>query len=232
MLLHNLFHIVYNTNSFTASNKNITTDYPYNFTAVNGQTLQKGNSWWPEYISAVNNIEADNTIFSNGNVEYVAGESITLKNGFTVEAGASFTASVDPDYLNVIDYRRLQYDNLCSSDKSMLSEKSKSDNHENYEDNRYYESSDATEDVYESPGLLVFPNPSNGRFTILIDNKRNSEDAYSIKILDIAGKVILNENEVKNRMISVNLENIENGFYMVHVLNRNSISTEKLIIQR
>lgn len=62
----------------------------------------------------------------------------------------------------------------------------------------------------ESNALSVYPNPSNGRFTINID-----KPVGQIEIFDISGKLMLRDNEVNDKFLDVNLAS---GIYLIKAM--------------
>lgn len=62
----------------------------------------------------------------------------------------------------------------------------------------------------ESNALSVYPNPSNGRFTINIDKPLGQ-----IEIFDISGKLMLRDNEVNDKFLNVNLAS---GIYLIKAM--------------
>lgn len=62
----------------------------------------------------------------------------------------------------------------------------------------------------ESNALSVYPNPSNGRFTINID-----KPVGQIEIFDISGKLMLRDNEVYDKFLNVNLAS---GIYLIKAM--------------
>jgi len=70
--------------------------------------------------------------------------------------------------------------------------------------------------------ITVYPNPSNGIFTI------NAKDEYNIIITDISGRQIKNL-KINNGSINVNLTNQSSGIYFVRYSNNKNIGTVKII---
>ncbi len=81
--------------------------------------------------------------------------------------------------------------------------------------------------------LDVFPNPSEGSFTINVEYKNNIEKA-TIRIYNYEGKVILNESVYcnSNKFVKqINLQNIVSGNYIVVFKNAEKEISTKLIIK-
>lgn len=78
-----------------------------------------------------------------------------------------------------------------------------------------------TNEVSTEP-ISIYPNPSNGQFTI------QSKDSYKVEILNVAGKL------VDNRMISGTTQiqkNLPPGVYFIKLTNEKGTTVKKLIIR-
>jgi PKD repeat protein len=76
--------------------------------------------------------------------------------------------------------------------------------------------------------LRVYPNPSNGKFTIEIPGNFASE-SNSIQIMDVAGKVVFMENGLANNTIALN--GIPKGIYFIKLITAQGLFTEKIVVQ-
>ncbi len=72
--------------------------------------------------------------------------------------------------------------------------------------------------------ISIYPNPSNGKFTLETDNYQNA--AY--EILDLNGKIV-SSSKLNNRTKEVNLD-VANGIYWVRIINKDGVQTKKLVI--
>ncbi len=80
--------------------------------------------------------------------------------------------------------------------------------------------------------VSVYPNPTNGEFTLSINNANFSN--ITISIVDIHGKVVYNEMNVtiaQDFIKQINVSDLARGVYFVKLNNGSDISTQKLIIQ-
>ena len=79
--------------------------------------------------------------------------------------------------------------------------------------------------------FVVYPNPTQGRFTISLNENIIPEDfeSCSVKIVDITGKTVL-KNEICNVEQSINLFNIDKGLYFIEVLISGAQRQTKKII--
>ncbi len=78
-----------------------------------------------------------------------------------------------------------------------------------------------------SLGCSIYPNPSNGNFTVSISNS-NDEREITIDIYDIAGKLV-KKIENANPTTSINLAE-KSGFYIVKITNGSLYHTQQIIV--
>ena len=72
--------------------------------------------------------------------------------------------------------------------------------------------------------LQIFPNPSNGNFTI------SSSDLDDVKVFDALGILVFNET-VSNNSINVSTSNLTSGVYFVQVTENGNSSTSRIIVK-
>jgi hypothetical protein len=80
--------------------------------------------------------------------------------------------------------------------------------------------------------LRVFPNPSNGEFTIGFDS-RSSNDV-KIDVYDLSGRAVYNEtfiNAASQFRQSVNLGNMQPGIYVVRISEGDNMTSHKIVIE-
>ncbi|MCP2027904.1 endonuclease I [Flavobacterium sp. HSC-32F16] len=83
------------------------------------------------------------------------------------------------------------------------------------------------EEVVElSDEIVVFPNPSNGVFNVVLDN---SDDAYSIEILSFSGQKVFEKRNTTDAVISVN--HLSSGIYMLKITNDSKTVIKKIVIK-
>lgn len=80
----------------------------------------------------------------------------------------------------------------------------------------------------EANALLVAPNPSEGEFKVFLDNTKGTS---SIRITNITGQLILEQNNVSGENCIINLRNQSSGIYFMEVENNGKRSRSKLIKQ-
>jgi hypothetical protein len=82
--------------------------------------------------------------------------------------------------------------------------------------------------IDDNNGLTIFPNPSNGIFNIVLENKNNS--LSKIKIIDIFGKTVWNnERTLLNGINAINV-NLSKGNYILLIEENDRLTTKKIII--
>ena len=74
--------------------------------------------------------------------------------------------------------------------------------------------------------ISIYPNPSNGNFTVV-----SSEDV-NIEILEMSGKLLKEVSVKSNQEQAINLDNVTAGVYLIRVFNQNSSSTQRIVIAK
>ncbi len=76
--------------------------------------------------------------------------------------------------------------------------------------------------------FTVYPNPANGYIKLTSENIIND-----VKVIDIAGKVLLNNYGVSNTKVEINTNELPGGIYFIHVNdNTGNSSTKRIVIVR
>jgi hypothetical protein len=147
------------------------------------------------------------TVEDDANVWWTAGDYLEFTSGFTVEEGATFTAEIKP----------------CSG---FVRQKNDSSNI-GEESTKYFP------DSLKSKSPVIFPNPSNGRFTLNINESSKAETKeggpFSISIMNIYGEYIYHS--ANNNDSVIDISNQSKGIYFLKIENRNKIITEKVVVQ-
>jgi hypothetical protein len=83
-------------------------------------------------------------------------------------------------------------------------------------------------DEFETSNFSIFPNPSEGLFTI----KTKTAEAFDIAIYDVSGKLILKRNKVtpNNQHYQLDMSGYSAGMYFLNMSNGTSDITKKLIL--
>jgi hypothetical protein len=74
--------------------------------------------------------------------------------------------------------------------------------------------------------ITIYPNPANESLSI----SHKTIDALSIKILDLAGRILSTLTTSGTNMI--NTSNLDNGVYLVEITTGEKKSVKKIVIQR
>ncbi len=77
-------------------------------------------------------------------------------------------------------------------------------------------------------GIAVFPNPSNGMFTLASNNK--PDEICKVNIYDLMGKLI-DQFEWNGENVIINLTNSAKGVYIMKVGNKNGLEVKKIIVR-
>ena len=71
----------------------------------------------------------------------------------------------------------------------------------------------------------IYPNPSNGQFTIMLNSKQN----LSVSVIDLQGRILWNKSATNSASIIVD-ENLPSGVYFVQLKSNQKTATYKLVI--
>jgi hypothetical protein len=94
------------------------------------------------------------------------------------------------------------------------------------------EGPEAIDEIIESNSVTLFPNPSNGAFTVQL-NASKSEEVY-VELIDISGRVVYNDVvscSVGKNNIAIDLNELPVGVYQVNLKVENNVISRKLIIE-
>lgn len=70
----------------------------------------------------------------------------------------------------------------------------------------------------------IYPNPSNGIFTLNFDN----QEAYSVDVISTLGKIVYSKTNISDNVI--NISNLQTGVYLLKVTHKDQIKTKNIII--
>ncbi|HXD94654.1 MAG TPA: T9SS type A sorting domain-containing protein, partial [Bacteroidia bacterium] len=74
--------------------------------------------------------------------------------------------------------------------------------------------------------ITLYPNPNNGNFVI----ETNQTDKQTLQILDVTGKLILQQ--TINGKTTIDASSLDNGIYFVQINTSQGLFTKKIIVQR
>ena len=89
----------------------------------------------------------------------------------------------------------------------------------------------ATEEIQSPTAITVFPNPSNGKFQVIL----TTEDVknYDVEIFNILGVSVFSKSKEDMQAINeVNLTDKEGGVYLLRIRDGLNVYTRKIVIQR
>ena len=72
--------------------------------------------------------------------------------------------------------------------------------------------------------ITTYPNPFTDHITI----QTGSEDVSDVKILDMNGKIVFQENGVQSGT-QLNLPDLETGIYLLHICTNSITKTERIV---
>ncbi len=75
--------------------------------------------------------------------------------------------------------------------------------------------------------VSIFPNPVNDKLTINFGNY-SDDGQVKIRINDISGKTVLEQNALKNPEI-IDLSSLKKGVYLINIISKSEVSTVKLL---
>jgi hypothetical protein len=78
---------------------------------------------------------------------------------------------------------------------------------------------------FESNGIILYPNPSNGIVKI---NFPNADDKYTVQVFSVIGQKVFEEHYDNNNTALLN--GLERGIYVVKITSSNKTFTKKLIV--
>lgn len=77
--------------------------------------------------------------------------------------------------------------------------------------------------------ISVYPNPAKKQFTLSIEKNMISDNAKFL-LLNLNGQLIIS-NEIKSKISSFDISELNSGIYLVKVYTKNSVSVKKLIVE-
>ncbi|MCD4793545.1 MAG: T9SS type A sorting domain-containing protein [Bacteroidales bacterium] len=117
---------------------------------------------------------------------------------------------------------------LDEIDKSLLINEgwSKSNNKNIVQENNYKQNNlvNINEDDF-----IIYPNPTNGVFTISCENSPFKKEIREILITDITGKIVYSKNHIDNNEITINISSEKSGIYFLKFISNNKIINSKII---
>lgn len=158
-------------------------------------------------------------VMQKGGLSLVARNNILLKTGFKVQAGAMFKAVLDSNFFSVFEH---EYPSVVFRNDSVWASRS-CGALKNGETNKN-DTTDVLKILNNQP--IVFPNPSNGRFTIMLSDHM---DTQAVEISDVWGRVCYRRNCCFQVQENIDLTNYPDGLYLIKVQSGNKAFVIKQI---
>ena len=167
--------------------------------------------------SSILNRSEYRTITNNDTAEYRAHEEIHLRDGFTVERGAEFTAQIVP-CANCENNRGVE-------DQSIV--ETGNEKEESVPDMAAGRPSIATEGLREE--TVLYPNPTDGELTIGV-----AGEVQSIVIYNAMGRPVggWNLRRITEGQVSLDLNPLPAGTYIVRIQTADNITARRIIVAR
>jgi hypothetical protein len=73
--------------------------------------------------------------------------------------------------------------------------------------------------------IIVYPNPTKDAFTINSNN-----EILNVKIVDIQGSIVYNQNQVLHKVVLIDLSNLREGMYYAQIETETGISIERISV--
>ena len=200
------------------------------FTWIDGNTYTENNNTASQTLQSVGGCDSivtlDLTILPlPSNVVFVTGETITADafaqsyqwydctTGLPIVGATSqsYTATESGSYQVLIETNGCVNESICED-----VEVSTSDLIENFVDFNF----------------SVFPNPSNGIFTIAIEGINNTQ--IELSVMDVSGKVVYAQSIASNSsklIVPMNISNVEEGVYFVRINGGKAITRRVIVSQ-
>ena len=92
----------------------------------------------------------------------------------------------------------------------------------------------SVEDTDFGNNLSVYPNPSNGSFTVSFESElSNSNSDVNIDVIDVRGRVVFSNTYTSSSLFRelISLDNVDSGVYVVNISQNNSTASRKLVIE-
>ncbi len=169
---------------------------------------EDGEFMFGNYYAGI--FELSNLIDDPDLVHVIACEEIILLPGFETATGQSFIAEIDYSLESTKSQDSLYTDN---NTKNVTTEQNK----ESLKEDNFIGT------------INVFPNPSNGQFTI--DLTQITEAKNKLEIVNELGSVIYNNTSITNNLLDVDISSKSKGIYFIKLYAENKIYYQKIIYQ-
>ena len=162
-----------------------------------------------------------------GNSKVTPGSNVTIIGGFSVsinpntELSQNFYAYIDPISFGPCSYGRYSANNSSGNNNSSSAHLNSGEGDGNYSTNEKINGSKSSE-------MLIFPNPSNGEFTVYLPLETIKDG--SLIIYDLFGREIVKEFNINSNKVNLNLIGLNTGGYLIKLNDTKSIKVSKFYI--
>ena len=189
--------------SFTTPKLNIPNDLPLSGVISDGET---------ECIDAIQTIIVSGfTVEAGGSVTLIAGESIQLLPGTTVEYGGYLLARIAANH-----------DDFCGSPRAMETAEEPVIGKEDVV------SAGFPYEIRENGFFKIYPNPTDGTFTLELTTAEPWQ-SISVEIHSMLGNRLFSKELPAQRMHTLSLEGYQSGLYIIRVMKGDKVGVERLI---
>ncbi len=148
---------------------------------------------------------------SGGSAEIIAGESIHMFPGTTVEHGGYLLARIaehDDDYCPIPRTRVISNEPFASKEEAL--------------------SADFLNEISENSFFKVYPNPTRDQFTLELHHY--TYDAHIlVEVYSMRGKLIKRKQVQGDQPHTFSLEDQPHGIYLIRVMQEDQVDTERII---
>ena len=185
-----------------------------------------GNEYWQPYdvtpstmatlISATSSSSSSwRTIPDGATATYQAHEEVHLRDGFTVERGAEFTARIVP-CPNCEENREAGSPETASAPSNTTPPETATAHTQSTTD-------------YQPPTTDLYPNPTSGEVTVGVDGEVQAIIIYTPMGLPVGGWRLLS---IGADRVTLDLSPLPAGTYILHIQTPMGVSTKRLVVAR
>ena len=178
------------------------------------------------------------TINHGGSVSLHAGEEIIFNQGFTAHQGSMFTAKAEAltgcsTILPGSGGKNSSYDipegGLSQEDIDAcleIIEKALRREYYNYSKDEFSDDDSLIDNDFD---FIIYPNPNDGHFIIVLE--RNEMHPFAVEIYDSVGFLVSKSDYCNTNQANVEHSDLKSGVYFVKVIIGNSFVTKQVVIQ-
>ncbi len=158
----------------------------------------------------VNPYPFNNPFSYTTSIGFISENEIELLDGFEVKEGARFAAQI-----SLICPASIAYKNAAQSNQSELNDLFGINDVSNEQFVNEISLLNANQNLLLKDNTLIYPNPTNGAFTLLLNDTKETPLYISIK--DYLGKEVKRINNPSSYELNIDISELNNGFYFVNI---------------